>query len=568
MDKGYPQVGGLLLAEVLDSLPARLAKKIDLSRPVDGADTGHSAENGTFVIRQGSATVTFAAPTILSLDDVSCDCLLAPRCLHLAHALLRCEVSSAEARTEPASQQAPTEAAAGQGTLDGILNPGQFEVVERCLAAFVQLLVTGTSTRDPVQLSTFLRLAHGAKAQRLYTLGARCTAVAAMLTPADETARNTLVSAIADAYLAAHQLAHRHRLGQVPASLLGRPRRSFTAREALSLQGIFTEPIITATGHAGVATYLRGGEESLWSINSNMPLKGASAADQARQYYRRAPQIGGISTSHQDLTRRTLLVTNAKASDDGRLSAGAQVSAVAGGVSGWDKLWFDQNSPSADGVSFQELVVKGLSGTAIALAGDDGHFIAAKVTAAARELGALDDVLELARHPGTRLRCVLRHKFDSIELLAFAVDPTQIRLPEAWNGRVMLGLDRLAPSYFVAGPEPAMLFPPGNTGPWPLMVQWLGRMAVHGRAALLNDETQLAADVSRLTDSNCAHGAELLVSLRTAAHQGRTDFDGSLQYLDEPLAKAWLALAAFSTAWLFSTQGRTSAAEPPPAPTT
>lgn len=91
---------------------------------------------------------------------------------------------------------------------------------------------------------------------------------------------------------------------------------------------------------------------------------------------------------------------------------------------------------------------------------------------------------------------------------------------------------------------------PSAAGPWPIMMQWLGRVAVHGRAALLNDKTALAADLVRLRDANCIRGAQLLLELQGAAHQSSRAFDGSLGYLPEPLPKAWLALAVFAQVWL------------------
>ncbi len=552
MPENYPRVSALLLAEVLDSLPARLRKKIDLAQSVDATDPGHLSD-GSFVVRQGSATVTFTASIALTLEDVSCDCLLSPRCLHLAQALLRCEVSTAPDPTPDGLDGASvtdsvvTVPAADIGS--GPLTPDQLGVVERSLAAFVKLLGAGTAARDPLQLATFLRLAHEAKAQRLYTLGVQCTAVCAVLSTQGTIARNSAVTTLADAYLAAHHLAHRHAQGEVPASFLGKPRRSYAGREALSLQGIFTEPIIAATGHAGVATYLRDSGGALWSVHSNMPVLGGDVAtDQARQYYQRAPRLGGISTSHQELTRRTLLVSNAKASEDGRLGAGAQVAAVAGAVGDWDPQWFAADT--TEEIDFVRLEVRGLSGTALALAGPDGRIVTVHPSAAARALGALDDLLELARHPGTLLHCVLRRTVDGLELLAFAVDADQIRLPDSWHGRVMLGLDRLAPAYFSSPSQQARQLPPVAAGPWPIMMQWLGRVAVHGRAALVNDRSTLATDAARLQDANCVYGARLLLELQAAAHQSSRAFDGTIVYLPEPLPKAWLALTVFAQAWL------------------
>ena len=221
---------------------------------------------------------------------------------------------------------------------------------------------------------------------------------------------------------------------------------------------------------------------------------------------------------------------------------------LAGAVADWDPRWFAAGATGE--IDFMRLEVRGLSGSELALARPDGWILTAQPSAAARELGAMDDLLELARHPGTSLHCMLRRTVDGLALVAFAVDAAQIHLPDSWHGRVMLGLDRLAPAYFLAPAQQAPQFSPSAAGPWPIMMQWLGRVAVHGRAALLNDKTALAADLVRLRDTNCVHGAQLLLELQAAAHQSSRAFDGSFGYLPEPLPKAWLALAVFAQAWL------------------
>lgn len=562
MIDSYPTVSALLLAEVLDSLPARLRKKIDLAQTNEMADAGSpSADGAAFVVHQGTGTVTFTANHLATLEQVGCDCLLAPRCLHLAQALLRCEVSDSDPAHDatPVQDSLPpheSDPAQSQGSsLDANqatkrLSDAQLAVVHRAIAAFTTIIASGIAAKDPLHFSMFLRLSYEAKAQRLYLLGLRCGAVATLLSVKEVTTRDTRVDIVADGFLIAHKLDSAHSKGAITEALLGRPRKVYEPRASLSLHALFTEPIIASSGYAGVATYLRDAEGNLWNVSSNMPQDPAETPqDQARQYYRRAPRIGGISTGHFELTRRTLLVGNVKASDDGRLSAGSKVTAVAGSVKQWDPQWFEAEQERESILRYQRLTVKGMSGGLLALETAEGNFIALRATEAAQELGALDDFLELARHPGTELMCLIRPGLDGLDLLSFQVDPEQLSLPEAWDGRVMVGLDRLAPSFFKEPTQSITQVIIARGGPVTVMMGWLGRIVDHGRSAVVNDKSVMARDCERLKDVSSIHAAELLEELGGGSHTAKRDFDGTLIYLDGPMATAWLRLAAFTHAW-------------------
>lgn len=574
----YPRISALLLADVLESLPARLRKKIDLNEAPDATDPGAlSADGSSFVVKQASGTVTFTADPLTSIDQLSCDCLLSPRCLHLAHAALRCQVAdvSPAADSNPSDSDIDTEdggtenvgtdeariedsnaenASADSKNPSGYsgLSKSQEALVERALSSCTQLLANGTKLRDPLQLSAFLRLAHEGKALKLYSLGEFSAALTQLLISSENFSRAALVAATSDLFLCAHQLRHGHKQGSLSKEQFGTPRRSYASRPALKLQGLFTEPIIAGSGYAGVATYLREADGTLWSINSNMPQEAeTSPKAQSRQYYHRAPRIGGISTSHFELTRRNLLVNNVKASENGRLGAGAGVSAVASSVAAWDPAWFETNDAGNGAVTLQRLTVVGMRGKSLVLAASAAN-IAVNATDAALVLGALDTLLELARHPGLTLDCVLRKELEATHLLAFAPDPELVSLPENLHGRIMLGLDLLPASFFKELGTAIALASEVSLGPAQVMSAWLGKLVTYGRPAVTSDSTMLGRDVTKLRESQCVHGAELLERLAAAAKEAEREFDGSLRYLDPPLAQAWLRLAAYSKHWLAS----------------
>ena len=108
-----PAVTAGVLGDVLGVLPARLRRRLD-TEPRLADDWTWSEADGVTTVEADEATVTLR-PTrgvISAPDELSCTCLLAPRCLHLAAVLSLLEpvASVVDAGTETALD-AGTEAA-------------------------------------------------------------------------------------------------------------------------------------------------------------------------------------------------------------------------------------------------------------------------------------------------------------------------------------------------------------------------------------------------------------------------------------------------------------------------
>ncbi|HSA50966.1 MAG TPA: hypothetical protein VLH10_12770, partial [Yinghuangia sp.] len=115
-----------------------------------------------------------------------------------------------------------------------------------------------------------------------------------------------------------------------PAELLGTARQAYAHAGSLRLHGLFSEPVRTASGHAGVVTYVLGPDGALRSVADVMP----GTADRIAGAAARAVRMGDTALDHNALSRAGLIVSGATESPTGRLGAGSSVRAVsASGVS-------------------------------------------------------------------------------------------------------------------------------------------------------------------------------------------------------------------------------------------
>lgn len=115
------------------------------------------------------------------------------------------------------------------------------------------------------------------------------------------------------------------------AALRGTARRAYAPGGSLRLYGLFTEPVLTSTGHAGVVTWTADAAYRLYTVPDVAP--GGPA--RARNAGDRAVRMGDTALTHRDLARAGLVVSGATVSADGRLGAGRGVRAAAAAGADW-----------------------------------------------------------------------------------------------------------------------------------------------------------------------------------------------------------------------------------------
>ncbi|MFE5175638.1 hypothetical protein [Streptomyces sp. NPDC056634] len=458
--------------------------------------------------------------------------------------------------------------------------PPQAVAAEALWQAAVLVLDAGVDGAGAVLQAGLLRAAHTARlaalprpaAAAIRTVNGLRAARAAE--PGHRTAE--LADALAELLATAYGL-RRPGTPDAHAALRGTARRAYAPGGSLRLYGLFTEPVLTSTGHAGVVTWTADAAGRLYTVPDVAP--GGPA--RARNAGDRAVRMGDTALTHRDLARAGLVVSGATVSAEGRLGAGRSVRAAAAAGADWTAeplaaLW---SVPVADQVA---RALAGGAAKAPRATGEDLLFLDATLTGVAREAGgdcllaecdgltvrltAADDHPELAHRenlallataPGTRVRAVARlvpAGHPRAALLA-------VRLP---TGRHDLGLDRLQRQDVTPTsplPEPA----PGPVRPTPsaplhILRRRTEQVVVAGRRALTHAAPArphttaphttaphtTTPDTALLRRAGLSTAAELLDALRgSAAERGRDGFGRLVSADTDAFARAWLATARY-----------------------
>ena len=537
-----------LLAALRAAAPPRAVAKLDAAPDAAAGWTWA----GATVATEAGETVTIGGEGAVTQADLACTCLLSPRCFHI--------LAVARALAEPTPTTAPIAGAVAVAVaLEPTVEIGadQRKAAEEAWIAALTLLAGGANAAGESTQDALLRAIHSCRASGLHRAaqaGLRTVRQVRHLHRQKPTfALAELADELGELLLVSRAL---RTAGPVPKRWLGVGRRTYEAVGSLRLFGLFTEPVVAATGYAGVSTVLCDASGGLWSVGDVMP----GGPSRARGAYDAGAAIGGVSLPHRALGRQGLFVQGATASDDRRLGSGAGVSAVRSGASAWD-------DPAPDRLfttPLREQLVRSETGSDLLFlrvtvlgAGDEGLWVA---TPEARgpiccvpptdhaELAYRENLRWLARSPGLALRLVGRPvpgRPRTLTALAAGQDgpPAQDRpalnLPPEWGGRCNLGLDALASQHLPgAAARPLEILATHDPTPDPLEAvrRRVRRVALGGRGTLPPEARQLVdRDVVRLRSQLQPTAAACLDRLAETALGAR-----------EParwpaLADAWLA---------------------------
>ena len=467
VDLSIIRVSPSLLAGLLDGLPGRLRRRLDGDPTMGVSWPVALGDDGTLVIKAGQDTTVTLRPrdgNVAVADAVGCSCLLSPACVHVVATLRRMGIGDAE---EAAGRKTATPEDEVAVVDAAPLASSARAAVDLALQATARLLSDGGSTAGLVLEAELLRAAHAARVAGLHRLGAALIRAVQRLrdlrAERPESSTPALAADVADAAEAALALAaHPDR---PPIAAVGTARRAYEAVGALRLTGLCAEPVIAASGHAGVVSHLLSSDGRLWSLPDVRP----GAPGRARIAYDGPIDVGDLAISHRQLTGEGLHVSAATASDDHRLGAGRTVQAVRRPCHGWDdtsvEAAFDQPLAAQlerawpDGLLFLEATVLGAAGEHLVV-DHDASPLWCRTTPAGAELGGRDDLRLLACCPGLALRLVGRvvpERACTLQLLAArALRPDQLQSPARSNGIVNLGYDRLQRNHVpAAGRRPA-----------------------------------------------------------------------------------------------------------------
>ncbi|QNS07285.1 hypothetical protein [Streptomyces xanthii] len=587
---GLPPVLPDVTAEIVEALTPRLAKRLDAAvaklaaRPhtVDPASGVHRIavdEESNVELRPTDGIVT-------TPDAIHCDCLLSPACVHRAAAATLAPVAvdavqdmSAEPEPEQESEPRPESGpGAEQNSTEATTGPPAHpepspseqpstpahDTTEHTVAAHAlwtaaaRLLDAGVDGAGAVAQAGLLRAAHIAKVAGLHRPAAAAIRVvngvraARGADPAHRTAE--LADALTELLGIAHALGTSGTDPAATAALRGTARRSYAQAGSLRLYGLFTEPVLTATGHAGCVTWTADADGTLYQVPDIAP----GGANRARGVADRAVRLGDTALTHRELSAAGLVVSGATVAEDGRLGAGKAVQAVRAKGADWtepplDALWSvplaDQAARarrSPDGLLFLDATLGGV------LRERDGESLVAHCQGVTVRLAVAHDdpglahrenLTLLASAPGTRVRLIAR----LVPSTPARVMPLAVRLPS--GARHDLGLDRLTradlpvptASGGEASPGPLPGTPPPPVHPLRRRVE---QSLVAGRRALTLARPDEAPALRRAGLPTAAVLLEAL--LRAAADRGRDPF-GRLAPADlDAFARTWLACARYT----------------------
>ncbi|GGP73660.1 hypothetical protein ACWDY7_24230 [Streptomyces calvus] len=581
MSPDLPPVVPSVTAELVAALSPRLRKRLDagvtklLARPVtrDGDSVRIAVDDDTDVVLHAPGG------TVTGADAIHCGCLLAPDCLHRAAAASAAPVAddppadapagttptgdepTAAPETEPADGTAQTD---GTGPADGTA-PAGIETatdVQRVAARAVfdaagAVLEAGADGAGAVLQAELLHAAHTARLAGL----PRASAAAVSVVTGVRAARSAdpghrladLTGALAEALGVAHRLPDA--TGDDLTGLRGTVRQPYRPDGSLRLYGLFTEPVLTATGYAGAVTWTADADGRLYTVSDvapGGPARATGAAD-------RAVRIGDTSLTHRELSRAGLAVSGATVSPTGRLGAGAGVRAVRAAGASWhaeplDRLWSvpaaDQVARALDGGPDLLFLDVTLAGTVRGTTGDcllaDCAGVPLRLVTAHDDpsLPYRDNLRLLAAARGSRLRIVARlapGPLPRVLLLAteHPTDPT---------ARVDLGLDRLQHADLPAGAvaSPAADVPAADEPPLHLLRRRV-HQAVSGGRRVLALGGGASGDGARLRRLGLGTAGDLLDDLHAAAADRSRDSFGRLLPADTArFARSWLAAALYT----------------------
>ncbi|MFF0444968.1 hypothetical protein ACFYT4_00855 [Streptomyces sp. NPDC004609] len=446
----------------------------------------------------------------------------------------------------------------GGGT---VLTPAQVTAVATLRTAATAVLVTGVTGAGAVHRAELLHAAHSGRLAGLHLPAAAAVRIARRLGEArseDPAFRLSELSA---------ELAELLDLLRSPADAVTPARRSYEPSKPLRLYGLFTEPVVTASGYAGATAYGCASDGTLYTVSDVAPGGPARALQAAG-----APVPGGCA-----LPLRAwgdgggVILTHPTLSPDARVGGGSRVRSVKTAGARWhepplDALWrrlpADQLSDALDWLA-RSPETRTAGGDLLFLTGTvtsagfrvtDGPLVLLLAPDERPELPYEENLRLLSSRTGLRLRLIGRVTADR---------PGAVQaLAAAWEGhdgepvRMDLGLRRLNRSH-IPGPPPAAAgapvprdlpaSPPALPMELDLLRRTVDRAVAGGRAVVAaSADGELPR---RLRAVGLTTGARCARSLAETASDRRHDGLGRLLPADpDAFATAWLAAAVYTSA--------------------
>ena len=550
-----PKIRADVAGALTAAIPPRLVKKLDAEPTL--------AERWTWA---GATITTDKGDTVtLAIDNdvvtaVTCSCLLAPKCLHVAAVVALLEPDAAAPVAPVVATPAPSIESSAEARA----------AAERALRTLSGVLASGAEASGAFAQAELLRSIHACRTAGLHRLATTQTralrSIRDLRGDKPEFVLSTLAADLRDGLAVAHALA----AGETTAALLGVARRDYETIGNLKLRGVFTEAVVARSGYAGATTYLVDDKDRFYTRADIAP----GDAGRAAGAYDGAANIGDAVLPHRELCRTGLFVSDATASADGRLGAGQRVRAVrTSEPSSWSMLEArfatplpdqlarlaardadpDELRPAGWDLIFVDgIVVGGPGGVGIVVGETPIRFTSSLDH---RALATRDNLSVLARASGLHVRAIGRARLGrprELELLAVGPAPTETRfaMPDAWHGRANLHYDRLSVLALGAAPDLAVVPAPPSEDLLSPLRRRVERAVLGGTGTLPTHAIgELEREARILAECSLRGGADVLRDLAALAQDTTRSATGVRHAIDRTtFARAWLRAALYEDA--------------------
>ncbi|PVE05949.1 hypothetical protein Y717_33755, partial [Streptomyces scopuliridis RB72] len=329
-----PPVTAEVAAGALDLLPARLRKRVDGAVAKAAGWPVEAARDGVVVrvAEDTAVTLRVTAGIVADAEDAVCSCLLAPACLHRAAVLSVAPLAVEKEEEARVGEGEETEKGQGEPAApapavadEPALTPAQSTALDALRGAVTAVLVAGVSGSGAVHRAELLHAAHSARLAGLHRPAGTAVRIARLLGEARSDDPAFRLSGLSG------ELAELLDLVRRPAAALSPARRDYRPEGPLRLYGLFTEPVVTASGYAGATVYALAPDGALRTLSDVAP-GGPDRALQASG----TPVPGGCALGLRELgDGGGVILTAPTVSPDGRIGGGGAVRSVRAAGAGW-----------------------------------------------------------------------------------------------------------------------------------------------------------------------------------------------------------------------------------------
>ncbi|MEP3482472.1 MAG: hypothetical protein ABJZ55_24740 [Fuerstiella sp.] len=431
-----PNISATLLAEINETAATRLLRKLDKDPAIADSWAWSDLEQN-WNVNTGSENVSLARTRITQLSQIECSCLLSPKCFHILavsnvleilHGVEQPKEQNATDVPDAAQSQSNQQPAEAHNTTPDRLTVEHVQSAKMMFSAVSNILGSGLRATASSLQSKLLRAIHECRSTGLHRLaaaGLRILNQARLIrTGSNEFLPGQAVQSVQEALLVSQKIETVDL--PIQPQWIGTARRRYRPVASLKLFGLCCEPVLTASGYAGIVTWMVSEKGNVVSLSDVQP----GTATRIHQAWKTSVTLAGLALSHADLSQQKLLISKATISEDGRVGGSDSAKAVPSKHEGWNcdaitkrfaeplplqiRRYFEQQdavgtitNEGAD-LMFLTGTVCGLLNTALLLQTNDGTTVKLTIAADTKDLPYRDNLTMLARVPGLRINALCR----------------------------------------------------------------------------------------------------------------------------------------------------------------